>query len=63
MYDRKSVDTKMEPWGTPALTGYSCEDILSRTTCSCLLLRKDEIGSNSHSKLNQPKKWMLLFVF
>ena len=26
MYSRKSVGTRMEPWGTPALTGYSCED-------------------------------------
>ena len=26
MYSRKSVAPSMEPWGTPALTGYSCED-------------------------------------
>ena len=24
MYSRKSVGPKMDPWGTPALTGYSC---------------------------------------
>ena len=36
----------MEPWGTQALTGYSCEDFPSRTTRSCLLLRKEEIRSN-----------------
>ena len=36
----------MEPWGTPALTGYSWEDFPSRTTWSCLLLRKDEIKPN-----------------
>ena len=33
----------MEPWGTPALTGYSCEEFPSRTTWSHQLLRKEEI--------------------
>ena len=28
MYSRKSVGPRMEPLGTPALTGYSCEDFL-----------------------------------
>ena len=32
MYSRKSVGPRMEPQGTPALTGYSCEDFPSRTT-------------------------------
>ena len=27
MYGRKSVGSRMESWGTPALTGYSCEDL------------------------------------
>ena len=36
----------MDPWGTPALTGYSCEDFLSRTTQGHLLPRKEEIGLN-----------------
>ena len=36
----------MDPWGTPALTGYSCEYLPSRTTWSCLLLRKEEIRKN-----------------
>ena len=36
----------MEPWGTPALTGYSCKDFPSRTTQSCLSLRKEEIRPN-----------------
>ena len=35
---RKSVGPKMDPWRTPALTGYTCEDFPSRTTQSCLLL-------------------------
>ena len=26
MYSRKSVGPRMEPWGNPALTRYSCED-------------------------------------
>ena len=36
----------MEPSGTPALTGYSSEDVPSRTTRSRLLLRKEEIRPN-----------------
>ena len=36
----------MQPSGTPTLTGYSSEDFPSRTTQSCLLLRKEEIRSN-----------------
>ena len=36
----------MESWWTPALTGYSCEDFPSRTTQSCLLLRKEKIRPN-----------------
>ena len=36
----------MGPWGTPALTGYSFKDFPSRTSWSCLLLRKDEIKPN-----------------
>ena len=38
---------KMEPWGNPASTGYSCEDFPSRTTQSHLLLRKEEIMRNN----------------
>ena len=36
----------METWGTPALTGCSCEDFPSRTTHSHLLLRKEEISTH-----------------
>ena len=36
----------MEPWGTAALTGYSCEGFPSRTTRSCPLLRKEERRPN-----------------
>ena len=46
MYSRKSVGPKIEPWGTPALTRYSCEDSPSRPTRSRLLLRKEEIRPN-----------------
>ena len=45
-YSRKSVRPRMEPWQTPALTGYSCEDFPSRTTRSHLLLRIEEIRPN-----------------
>ena len=30
MYSKKIVGPRMEPWGTPALTGYSSEDFPSR---------------------------------
>ena len=46
MYSRKSVGRRREPWGTAALTGYSCEDFPSGTTRSRLLLRKEEIKLN-----------------
>ena len=49
MYSRKSVAPRMDPCGTPALTGYSCEDFPSSTTQSHLLLRKEEI---------RPKIWL-----
>ena len=42
MYRRTSVGPGMEPWGTPALARYSHEDFPSRTSWSCLLLRKEE---------------------
>ena len=43
MYSMKSVGPRMEPWGMPALTGYFCENFLSRTTQGHLLPRKEEI--------------------
>ena len=46
MYSGQSVGPRMDPWGTPALTGYFSEDLPSRTTQSCLLLKKEEIRSN-----------------
>ena len=46
MFSRKSEGPRMEPWGTPALTRYSCEDFPSRTTRSCLSLGKEEIKPN-----------------
>ena len=46
MYNRKSVGPRMEPWETPVLTGYSCEDFQPRTTGSRLLPRKEEIRPN-----------------
>ena len=32
MYRTKSVGPKIEPWGKPALTEYSCQDFASKTT-------------------------------
>ena len=46
MYSRKGVAPRMELSGTSTLTGYSCEDFPSRTTRSCLLLRKEETRPN-----------------
>ena len=46
MYSRKSVGPRMDPWGTPTLIGYYCEDFPPRTTRRYLLLRKEEIRSN-----------------
>ena len=42
----------MEPWGTPALTGYFCKDFSFRTTQSCLLPRKGEIRPNTQQKIS-----------
>ena len=48
MYNRKSVGQRMESWGTPALTEYSCANFLSRTTQRTLLLRKTKYGEISN---------------
>ena len=53
MYSMKRVVPRMKPWGTPALTEYSCEDFLSRTTRSCPFLRKEEIGPNIWPEIPQ----------
>ena len=45
MYSSKSAGPGIEPWGTPALTWYFCEDFPFRTTQSRLLLWKEEISS------------------
>ena len=45
MYSRK-LGPRMKPYRTPALTGYSSEDLPSRTTWSHLLLRNEEIRPN-----------------
>ena len=53
IYSRKSVGPRMDPWETPALTGYSYEDFPSSSTQSCLLLRKEEIRSNIWPEIPQ----------
>ena len=44
---------RIEPSGTTALTGYSCEDFPSRTTQRHLLLRKEEIWPNIWTEIPQ----------
>ena len=46
MYNRKKVGLRMGHCGTPALTGYSCEDFPSRITRSRLLLKKGKTTTN-----------------
>ena len=50
MYSRKSVEPRMDPWGTPTLTLTPAldftEDFPSRTSWSPVLLRKKEIRPN-----------------
>ena len=53
MYSRKSVGPRMEPWGTPTLTGYSCEDFPSRTAQIHPLLRKEKIRPNMYPEIPQ----------
>ena len=53
MYTRRSIKPSMVPWGTPALTGYSCKDFASRTTWSSLLQRKDKIRPNMWPEIPQ----------
>ena len=47
MHSRQSVESVMEHWKTPALAGHYCKEFSSRTNRSHLLLRKDEIRSNT----------------
>ena len=51
IYSRKSVEPRMDPCGTTALTGYSCVDFTSRTTWSHLLLRTEEARPNTWPKI------------
>ena len=60
MYSRKSVGPRMELSGTPALTGYSCENFLSRTTKSHLLLTGEEISQISDLKFRTTQVCLLV---
>ena len=51
MYIREIIGPRMKPWEARALTGYSCKYFTSKTTRSCLLLRKDEIRPNIWPKI------------
>ena len=47
MYSRKSGGPRMDPYRTPALTGYYCDNFLFTTRSFLLLtLRKEEIRPN-----------------
>ena len=53
MDSRKIVRPRMEPWGTPSLTGYSREDFTYKITWSYLLLRKEEIRPHNWPEITQ----------
>ena len=53
MSSKKRVGPRLEPWRTPVSTGHSCEDFLSRTTRSHLLLRKEEKRPNTCPEISQ----------
>ena len=57
MCSRKSIGPRIKTLGTPALSGYSCEDFSSRTTQSHLLHRKDKIRPNIWSKIPDLHFW------
>ena len=62
MFNRKSVRgiPRMLPWGKPPLTGFFCEDFPSRTTQSCLLLKKAKyLTRNFISLWKRPACWTL----
>ena len=47
----KILGPRTSSWGTPALTGYYCENFPPRTTRSCLLLKKEEMNPNIWSEI------------
>ena len=56
MYSRKSVGPRMEPWGTPALTGYCCEDFHSKPLEAVHHWEKKKWGQISDLKFH--KTWV-----
>ena len=54
IYSRKSVGPRIEPCRTLALTGYSCENFPSRTTRTCLLLRKNITSTCEDGQRDKP---------
>ena len=51
IYSRKSAGPKMEPWGTPALTGYFCEHFPYENTQNHKILIKDKMRPNMSSEI------------
>ena len=54
MYSRTSVGPRIEPWETPGLTGYSCEDFPSRGRQACQTLSKALDSSSSCRPVKNP---------
>ena len=55
MYRRKRAGPKIDPCGTPDVTGTLSEEVPSRTTTRDLLLRKSSI----HSTVSTSTLWAL----
>ena len=51
IYSRKSAGPKMEPWGTPVLTGYFCEHFPYENTQNHKILIKDKMRPNMSSEI------------
>ena len=55
MYYRKSAGPRMEPWGNPALTGYSCKDFLFRANLP--VTWPDEVGARRKDETDNSRNW------
>ena len=51
MCGRKKVGQRIEPWGTPTFTRFSCKDYLSRTMRNHFLIKKDKKRANYSPEL------------
>ena len=51
MYTRKSAGPRMEPSGTPALTGYSCKENKEYNCSGSPAFKSQRVGHPSNQKL------------